>query len=530
MQRFVYSALFFFLFLCVVSCQNKPSAPLKVIRLNIKGEPATLDPRKGGDVISSHMHFLLFEGLTRLNRDGSISPSQAESYEISPDGHTYTFHLRNAKWSDGSAVTAYDYETSWKDILDPLFPSVNAHLLYPIKNAQQAKKGAVALNLVGIQAKDSKTLVVTLEKPTPYFLDLVSFCVFFPVNTRIDREHRNWAVDTGMQFTSNGPFVLKEWRHNNEIIAVRNPHYWNPSRVVADQIHFSMIDNETTAFEMFQSGSLDMVGEPLCPLPADAISKLNQDARLHKHPDAATTIITFNTQKPPFDNVKIRKAFAYAINRQEIVDNITQCGELAATCAVPPILKKGGKREFFTDNDRQAAQALLKEGMQESNISVDAFEEISLCYSNSDLFSRVAQAIQQQWAKTLGITLRLENVEHKLLMDKLTKRDYTIAQSFWMAQYNDPMNILERFKFKENAKNYPHWENLEYIRLLNCSFYEDKQARLATLEEAEEIFLNEMPLTPIYHWDMVFLISDELENVELTSVGSIVFEALNLKR
>lgn len=536
-SKTIFSSCLGIFVLCVVSlglcasCQKKSSKHEKYkqcIRLNVKGEPATLDPRKGGDVISSHMHFLLFEGLVRLNADGSISPSQAESYEISPDGLVYTFHLRHALWSDGSFVTAQDFENSWKDILNPQFPAVNTHLLYPIKNAERAKKGILPLSAVGIEAKDDMTLVVTLEKPTPYFLDLVSFCVFFPVNSKLDRDHPEWAYNAGPHFTSNGPFVLKKWKHNNEIVAVRNPLYWDTSRVFPDQIHFSMIDNETTALEMFENGALDMIGEPLCPLPVDAIASLKKNNRLCKHPAAETTIITFNVTKPPFNNAKIRKAFGYAIHRKDIVNNITQCDEQIATEAIAPILKGNRTRVFFKDNDVDQARRMLKEGMAESGISFDDFKKITLYYSTSDSNGKIAQAIQQQWAAALGIVIHLENLDHKVLMDKLTKRDFSIAQAYWAAQYNDQMNILERFKFKENAKNYSHWENSEYMRLLDASFYQSGEERLATLEKAEEIFLNEMPVVPVYHWDIAFLRRDGLENAKLTPIGDIVFEALSI--
>jgi oligopeptide transport system substrate-binding protein len=516
------------------SCQKNTASPTRgqkhFIRLNVKGEPATLDPRKGGDVISSHMHFLLFEGLVRLNADGSISPSQAESYEISSDGLIYTFHLRHALWSDGTMVNAYDFEKSWKDILNPNFPSLNAHLLYPIKNAERAKKGCLPLSDVGIQAQDAKTLIVTLEKPTPYFLDLISFCVFFPVNSKLDKEHPDWAYHAGPHFTSNGPFVLQGWKHNNEIIAIRNPYYWDKSRVLPDQIHFSMIDNETTALEMFENGALDMIGEPLCPLPVDAIASLKKENRLFKHPSAETTIITFNVTKPPFSNAKIRKAFGYAINRKDIVNNITQCDEQIATGAIPTILKGNRKHDFFIDNDVVTARKLLKEGMLESRTTYEDFKKIVLHYPNSDINNKIAQALQQQWAETLGISIHLENLDLKVLMDKLTKRDFAMAQFYWAAQYNDQMNILERFKFKENVKNYSHWENPDYIQLLDTSFYQTGEERLATLEKAEEIFLNEMPIAPIYHWDMSYMICDELDNVKLTSIGDVVFESLNMMK
>lgn len=516
----------------VLSCQKKDSSSqtAQVIRLNIKEEPSTLDPRKGGDIISSHMHFLLFEGLVRLNPDGSITSSQAESYEISSDGLVYTFHLRNALWSDGSLVTAQDFEKSWKDILDPQFPSVNAHLLYPIKNAESAKKATLPLSAVGIVSKDDKTLEVTLEKPTPYFLDLVSFCVFFPINTRLDKKHPDWAYNAGSHFTSNGPFILKEWKHNDEILAVRNPNYWDSSRVIPDEIHFSMIDNETTALEMFENGALDMIGDPLCTLPRDAMASLKEKKCLYTHPVAATKLITFNVNRPPFNNAKIRKAFAYAIDRNAIVKNITQCDEQIATSAVPSILKNNHTHAFFKDNDVHCARRLLKEGMDELGITLEDFKNITLHYSSSEIDMKTAQALQQQWARALGIAINIEYHDHKILMDKLTRRDFSLAQTFWAAQYNDQMNILERFKFKANAKNYPHWENQEFIDLLDRSFYETGEQRLATLEKAEGIFLNEMPVAPVYHWDMVYMVRNDLNPVQLTSIGDIVFEKLSIKR
>lgn len=523
--------LLLFLLVLSTACQHKPTPNQKLsIRLNLKSEPATLDPRKGGDVISSHMHFLLFEGLVRLNSDGSISPACAAAYEISSEGLVYTFHLRDALWSDGTEVTAQDFETSWKDILSPDFPSVNAHLLYPIKNAERRKKGLTSSNAVGVEAVDSKTLVVTLEKPTPYFLDLVSFCVFFPVNCKMDRLHPDWAYHATKRFTSNGPFILKDWKHNDEIIAVRNPNYWDKERVLPDEIRFSMVQNQTTALEMFENGALDMIGEPLCSLPTDALASLKNSKRLCNHPIAETTIITFNVTKPPFNNAKIRKAFSYAINRQALIHNITQCNEQIATSAIPPILIGNRSREFFKDNDIAVAQRLLKEGMAESKITMEDFKKITLYYEATDTKSKIAQAIQQQWATTFGITLHLESHDLKVLMDKLTRRDFHIAQTFWAAQYNDQMNILERFKFKENAKNYSHWENPEYIRLLDQSCYQTGDERLATLEKAEELFLEEMPIAPVYHGDMAFLVREGMQKVQLTSIGDIIFEALHKKK
>ncbi len=519
-------------FLCVVvlfaSCQKKTTlAPVNQrIHLNLKGEPATMDPRKGGDIISSHMHFLLFEGLVRLNPDGSIVPAQAKSFEISADGLVYTFIMREAQWSNGTPVTAYDFEKSWRDILDPTFPSINAHLLYPIKNGEAAKQGRVPLSEIGVVAKDAKTLIVTLEKPTPYFLDLISFCVFFPVNSQIDKDVSDWAKDAGEHFVSNGPFMLKQWKHDNELLAVRNPLYWDSNRVRPDEIHFSMIDNEITALQMFEKGLLDMIGEPLSPLPVDALPTLKKTGSLYTQPSAGTTMITFNVDKKPFNHVKIRKAFAYAIDRRTIVSNITQMGEIAATNIIPPVLKNYRNRSFFKDADVTLAKQLFEEGMKELGITREDFKDIVYYYYASDLNHKIAQAIQQQWQQVLGVQLKIENATQKIVMAKLAKRDYAIAQSLWAAQYNDQMNIFERFKFKTNPKNYANWENPEYIRLIDASFYANGAKRAEILEQAEELFLEEMPICPIYHWEQVYMVQPYLTDVGYSPIGDIAFDKL----
>lgn len=525
-------SVFCLVLVLIVSCQKKESFSANTpsrIRLNLKNEPATMDPRKGGDVISSHMHFLLFEGLVHLNPDQTITPAQAESFFISDDGLTYTFYLRNnITWSNGDPVTAYDFEKSWKDILDPQFPSMCSHLLYPIKNAERAKKGLCTLADVGIEAKDGKTFVVTLEKPTPFFLDLISFCVFFPVNIQQDRKNPNWAYDAGEHFCSNGPFLLKTWKHNDEVIAVKNPHYWDASRVRPEEIHFSMIDNETTALQMFERNELDMIGDPLSPLPVDALPALKKSGSVYSIPLAGTTIIAFNVDQEPFNNANIRKALTYAIDRKSIVKNITQMGEIPALNAVPPILKNERNHPFFKDADYAQAKTCLEEGMKELGISKENFSQITYYYSSWEIDRKIAQALQEQWKRVLGIELRLEHLDHKILMDKLIKRDYQLAQSLWIAQYNDQMNILERFKYKTNPKNYANWEKPEYIQLLEESFYANGVERATILEKAETLFLDEMPICPIYHWKTTYMLQPNLNALQMTPIGDIIFQDLHL--
>lgn len=533
MRHHLVLTLSLLLALAGVACSKKAAPPKiareQLLRVNINGEPATMDPRKGGDLVSSAMHFMLFEGLTRLNPDGTVSLAQAESVDLSEDRMTYTFHLRETWWSDGSKVTAQDFENSWKDILDPSFPAPSSHLLYPIKNAEKAKKGLLPLSAVGIVSKDAKTLVVSLESPTAYFLELVSFCVFFPVNKKIDEHFPKWAYSASAHFVSNGPFTLTSWKHNNEIVVKKNPTYWAKKEVGLDTIHISMIDNEMTALKMYENGDLDILGLPLSPLPVDASQDLARKKKLQTKPVAATTFVTFNIHQIPFNNTNVRKAFAYAINREAIIENITQLDEQIATGAVPPILKNNKVTEFFKDADIAKARLLFQMGLEELGITASELKELPYLYDISDMSHKVAQALQQQWHEVLGVKVKLEAVEYKVLMDRLAKHQYVFAHSRWIAQYSDQMNILERFKFKENIKNQPGWENEEYISLLNQSALDKTpEQRLETLEKAEALFMDEMPLAPLFHWNYAFLTKSYVKNFYIQPIGDIAFEKISI--
>ncbi|NGX37662.1 MAG: hypothetical protein K1000chlam2_00821, partial [Chlamydiae bacterium] len=240
----------------------------------------------------------------------------------------------------------------------------------------------------------------------------------------------------------------------------------------------------------------------------------------------ATTFCTFNVDVFPFNNVHIRKAFNYAINRAQIVRNITQLNEEPALGIIPPVLKKNrGKAQFFQDADIETARFHFKKGLEELNLTEAEFPRIKYLYATSEAHHKIAQALQQQWFATLGITIELENVDKKILLHLLKTRNYQAAQSFWMAQYNDTMNILERFKYKENVKNYPNWENEEYVKLLNlsCEARTDEE-RFALLDQAEEIFLDEMAIAPIFHWNSAYIAKPYVKSFGIAPIGNGFFD------
>lgn len=524
MKRLLYGLLI----LCFTSCSNQDSVlPKQHLRMNIRSEPATLDPRKGGDAISSTLHFMLFEGLVRLNEDDTITLAQAKSYELSSDYKTYTFYLRDSLWSDGTPVTAYDFETSWKDILNPQFHAFNPQLLYAIKNAEAVKSGLLPMEKVGIEAVDEKTLVVRLNEPTPHFLKMIAFCVCFPVSAKKDRAVPEWAHEATPDFVCNGPFKLAAWRHNHEIVLEKNPYYWGAKDVNLESIQISMVNNETTVLEMFVKGKLDLIDTFLSPLPLDAIPTLKKQGDLLIRPSSGSMICAFNTQQFPFHNLNLRRAFALAINRTAIVNNIVQQNEVAALNAIPPRLKDTPSLPLFKDHDVEEARELLKKGMEELDITIDDLSKLTYSYSTTETHQKVAQAIQNQWREVLGVSVNLEKLEQKTLLEKLKKRQFTLAQTVWFAQYHDPINILERFQLKENVKNYSGWFDAGYAELLRSSSTESNETkRMKILELAEKIFIDQMPITPIYHCSTALLIKPYLHNISAQKMGDVEFRKI----
>jgi oligopeptide transport system substrate-binding protein len=382
------------------------------------------------------------------------------------------------------------------------------------------------LDEVGIKAIDAKTLVIILEKPTPYLFKLLSFCAFFPVNRENDRKHPDWLYDAGPNFLCNGPFILEKWDHENQIIAARNPKYRKTEDLHPEKIIFNIVENDAVTLEMFEKGLIDVIGDALTDIPLEAIPRLEKKWTISREPKACTILIHINTDKVPFNHPKIRKAFSLAINRRELIGlsgkgvkkniatehiNTAYQASCAATNLIPPCLKENRYRSFFKDNDVEKACILLEEGLKELGLTKKVFESITLCYSHrSSETNPLIQVIQQQWLKALGIFIKLECLDFRIMLDKLFCSDYNMSIMRWNEAYPDQMSILERFKYKTYTMNFPHWENPEYIQLLDRSFYEEEDQRLQTLEQAEKLLLSEMPIIPLYHEDYVYIINPRL--------------------
>ncbi len=489
-------------------------------------DPATLDPRKNGDVYSSTINFLLYEGLTRIRPDGSTDLALAQSVDVSEDGKTYTFHLRDAIWSDGHPITADDFEYSWKKILDPRFASPCPHLFFAIKNAELAAGGDVELSEVAIRALDEKTLQVELENPTPYFLSLISFCNFYPIPKHIEAVNPFWQNINHKGLVSSGPFELVDWTHNREIKLKKSPSYWDKEHVYLDAIDLAIIPEQKTALNLFETGELDFVTTLTMPLNTDDLLYWQKKGHLLSAPVAGTAFCTFNMERFPFHNLNIRKALSLAINRDAILRHISPFANRVATRCIPPNLLPHTQKALFPDFSPELARAYLKKGLQELGIDLATFEKACvLSFDNSEDRKKIAQVIQQQWKEVFGIHITLQTLDMKSHMHRLLSRNYSIAIAQYIAQYNDANNILERFKHKATQKNLPGFENAEYARLLDeAASMTSVSHREALLAQAEESFSAEVPLVPLHHFSQHVLVNEDYTNLEFSPIGNLLYK------
>lgn len=490
------------------------------LRVNIKAEPLSLDPRKPNDVTSINFHKMCFDGLTRIGLDGKATPSIASHITVSEDQKIYTCVLKETFWSDGTPLTAYDFEKTWKTILDPAFPSEAASDLYVIKNANAAKINKCALELVGVRALDAHTLQIELDHPTPSFLSMLSTHAFYATPTHIVYAHPEWADKNGPYYVSNGPFSLKEWHNSDYMLLEKNEKYWDKANVKLDRMYLYLIDDETTELSLFENGDLDWAGSPLSSLPTDAMHALKH---VHTYPMAGIYYYTINIKDPLLKNVNLRKALALAINRQEIIDNVTQSGQLVATAFTPPSLCPA--RHYFDDANIEGARKYFQAALKELGLSAEEFPTLTLSYNTMNAHHKIAQAIQGQWRKALGIRTRLENKEWKVYLDELRHHQYQIGRLGSIANNYEPISFFDRFRYLSSDENFGQWTNAEFTELLERGDAAiDPEARLCYLLKAEAIFMDEMPVIPIYFYTGSYLKKTYVQDVYISELADVDFK------
>lgn len=501
------------------SCQPRAAKSVQnSLKINLKDEPQTLDPRQTREISGLTLMKMFFEGLTRIGPSDMPELALAQGVEISEDLKTYTFYLRESYWSNGDPVEAEDFIYSWQTTLSPDFRADQAFQLYPIKNAKEIKLGDKPLEDLGVRALDSRTLVVELEYPLPYLLELIAFPAFFPINRHVDRRESHWADRIG-DYVCNGPFKPVEWKHHYFLRAESNDSYWDASEVHLEQIEMAMVP-ELTELELYETKALHWAGSPLSRIPLDAIETLEETMDVHRRAILGTTFVQANVEKGLLSNRNLRHALSLAIDRSAVASGI----QTPATQFVPPSLGLAYASDV-QEGDQEAACALFEKALEELELTRDQLPQITFTHVASEQGRRIAQILQDQWRRTLGLTVQLDGIERKVFFDRLSRGDYEMVYRDWIADYNDPINFLEVFKYKQQSTNNSGWEDPAYSQLLDDSCQcGDMQRRLELLTQCEKILLDAMPIIPLLHHNMLYIKDERLEGVFLSSLGHLDFK------
>lgn len=504
--------LFLALFLSCSSSSEKKAT--SIIRMNIEQDPQTLDPRKFRSLAERNLMGMLFDGLTREGRDGKSELSLAESYVQSDDGLLYTFLLKEANWSNGDPIVASDFLSTWQTVLSPTFLSENAYQLFCIKNAKEIKEGKKSVDQLGVYASGDRTLQIALEYPVPYFLELLSFPIFFPIHEK--------SYVKGEPTVFSGPFICKNWKHNDYIELIKNSNYFDAEAVQLSSIYLTMVTPETE-IQMFEKGELDWAGSPISTLSLDRMEEYKKNGILCHTPMLGTKFFRVNVEDPFLQNVHIRKALASAIHRSDIINHVLQGYQKVALQFLPT-----SSLSYLSDASVEEAKELLQKGLQELGVTHQDIPKITiLCVSNQQ--NRfLAQAVQQDWKEFLGLDVSIEVNETKVYYQKVDKKEYQIALGSWMADYNDKENFLSIFKSRLASNNNTGWENEEYTFLLENSKNLKGEERELKLLQCESILMREMPILPLYHYSAHYLKSPKIEGEIISSLGNIDFKYAHL--
>lgn len=482
-----------------------------VYRMATMGEPKTLDPHGVSGTWENYIVGDAFMGLLTDAADAKPIPGAAESWTISDDGLTYTFKLRDHKWSDGTPVTAEDFVYSFRRILDPATAAEYASIMYPIKNAQAINSGETKdLTALGARAVDEKTLEVTLENPTAYFLELLTHYTAFPVPKHAIDKHRADWIKPG-NFVSNGAFRIIEWTPNARIVAERNPEFYDAANVKFDKVIYFPDEDRNAVTKRFRAGEIDYVSD----FASEQIDFLKRELpeATRVHPYLGTYYYPINVKRPPFDNPKIRRALSIAIERPAITDKVLKTGELPAYGVVPP-----GTGDYGQPYEPEWArlplserQAMAKQLLAEAGFDADNPLKFTLSYNTSENHKRIAVAAQAMW-KAIGAQAELVNREVKVHYDELKQHNFDVARAGWIADYNDPQNFLYLMETRTGPNNYSQYSNPEFDRLMmEQAAIRDTGKRMELLHQAEKIAIDDDVWIPIYYYVSKALVSPKLK-------------------
>jgi oligopeptide transport system substrate-binding protein len=468
-----------------------------VLNRGLNSDPESLDAHKARSIQAADVLRDLGEGLISFTATGEMTAGTAESWNVSDDGLTYTFHLRpDAKWSNGDAVTAAHFVFGVERLVDPVTAAFYAQFVAQITE---------------LEAVDEQTLIIRLARPTPYLLSLLTHPATFPMHPGSLSEHGDSFARPG-NMLSNGAYVLTAWIPGSVITLQRNEHYWNNANTAIDEVRHHVMTQGMTELARYRAGEIDVTGS----VPPDSFEQVKKEMgdQLHVAPYLNLYYYGYNLAKPPFkDSPELRQALSMAIDRELLVEKVTGRGETPAYSWVPPGTNNYEPTVFSyqpltQDERKQIAQRLYRE----AGYSADNPLQVELRYNTSDTHRRIALAIQSMWRDVLGVEITLINEEFQVLLANIQSREVTqVFRSSWTGDYNDAHTFLSIMQ-SDNAANITGYQSEKYDSLMqSAADLVDLDRRRLFLEEAEREMLADHPAIPIYFYVSKHLVSPRVE-------------------
>lgn len=503
----------------------------QILHRGLGPDLADLDPALATGTSDYTVLSALFEGLVAEDPvDLHPVPGVAESWEVSGDGLTYTFHLRaSARWSDGTPVTATDFLGSWRRVLTPSLGAENASLLYIVQGAQSFHQGRVTdFAQVGFAAPDARTVRITLEHPAAYFLSLLQHWVWWPVNLGalqktgpLMQRGNPWARPG--TFVGNGPFTLKEWQPGQRIVVGKSATYWDAAQVRLAGICFYPLEDVNAEERAFRAGQLHITEA----LPVAKIDAYRHDSPglLRIDPYLGTYFYRINVTRPFLNAAKVRQALSLAVDRSALVEKVLRGGQQPATTFTPPGLADYAPPAGAGTDFTRARQLLADAGYPGGQ----GAPVIELLFNTSENHRVVAEAVQEMWRRELHLQVNLVNMENKSVLEARRTGAFQLLRSNWIADYADPVSFLSVWR-GDSGNNYTGWSNPDYDGLLfQAARTPDPAARNALFQKAETLLLADAPLIPVYYYTHVFAIQPSVQGWHPTLLDHHPYKAVWLK-
>jgi oligopeptide transport system substrate-binding protein len=517
----------------IVGCIGQTVAQLEPTKQHVDyvlaSVPLSLDPAKLQDEAGYQFWINLFEGLVRLQPDGTLAEAMAEDWQIEDGGKKYIFTLReSAVWSDGQKVSADNFVSAIKRNLTPVLHCPYAYLLYDIKNAEAYHRSLdqdyfghkANVDEVGIWAEDERTLVIELENREPAFLKKLIHPVFYPLPVQAFQTE-NGDFFTIDNLVGNGPFKIQQQvESEGKYELIKNESYWDSGTVMLESMNWYLPSQERTAWELFEKKQVDLTTD----LPFTEVAKGLKKGYLQKNPLLVTYFYQFNVKQKPLEDLRVREALSFALDRGKLVTDVLQGGQEPAQGLIPTGMPDSTANSDFRqnstkkipDNNKEEAQRLLTEAGYPNG---EGFPELEFLVSNSGGHQYLAEKIAEQWAESLGIRVKVIPLAWQDLLKRMSARDYDIGLLGWVADYPDPSAFL-KYLVTGSGNNDTGWCNEEYDRLIKEALNSDEEVtRMQAFHQAEELLLAELPLLPLYEYNKVYACREKIEGLYFSPLG-----------